>query len=224
MVFSAPWGGRLRSATFRLWTLAEWSGESPKHLIEISTHSSTKARKRQEHFLRFLLAGTLADQIALDGRSRRSDRETDPNGQRDRQGALPLDRSSPHWRTNLGRSKRKDRRGERCFPRYPEHNLQILSGRPSELKRPSPCCLQTNRSRLAGSSMKCERSGNRSANIPEPERRAEIEEHFNKPDVEARMEEQAAARDARRTPEQREQRYRNYIRRKEQIKGAPTKS
>jgi hypothetical protein len=60
--------------------------------------------------------------------------------------------------------------------------------------------------------------------IPEPERRAKIEEHLNKPDVEARMEEQAAARDARRTPEQREQRYRNYIRRKEQIKGAPTKS
>ena len=60
--------------------------------------------------------------------------------------------------------------------------------------------------------------------IPEPERRAKIEEHLNNPDVEARMEEQAAARDARRTPEQREQRYRNYIRRKEQIKGAPTKS
>jgi hypothetical protein len=60
--------------------------------------------------------------------------------------------------------------------------------------------------------------------LPEPERRAEIEEHFNKPDVEARIEEQAAARDSRRTPEQREQRYRNYIRRKEQIKGAPTKS
>jgi len=60
--------------------------------------------------------------------------------------------------------------------------------------------------------------------LPEPERRAKIEEHFNRPDVEARMEEQAAVRDARRTPEQREQRYRNYIRRKEQIKGAPTKS
>jgi hypothetical protein len=60
--------------------------------------------------------------------------------------------------------------------------------------------------------------------LPEPERRAKIEEHLNRPDVEARIEEQAAARDARRTPEQREQRYRNYIRRKEQIKGAPTKS
>jgi hypothetical protein len=60
--------------------------------------------------------------------------------------------------------------------------------------------------------------------LPEPERRAKIEEHFNRPDVEARIEEQAAARDSRRTPEQREQRYRNYIRRKEQIKGAPTKS
>ena len=60
--------------------------------------------------------------------------------------------------------------------------------------------------------------------LPEPERRAKIEEHLSRPDVEAHMEEQAAARDARRTPEQREQRYRNYIRRKEQIKGAPTKS
>jgi hypothetical protein len=60
--------------------------------------------------------------------------------------------------------------------------------------------------------------------LPEPERRAKIEEFLTRPEVEARMEEQAAARDARRTPEQREQRYRNYIRRKEQIKGAPTKS
>ncbi len=60
--------------------------------------------------------------------------------------------------------------------------------------------------------------------LPEPERRAKIEEHLTRPEIEARMEEQAAARDARRTPEQREQRYRNYIRRKEQIKGAPTKS
>ena len=60
--------------------------------------------------------------------------------------------------------------------------------------------------------------------LPESERRAKIEEHLNRPDIEARMEEQAAARDARRTPEQREQRYRNYIRRKQQIKGAPIKS
>lgn len=60
--------------------------------------------------------------------------------------------------------------------------------------------------------------------LPEPERRAKIEEHLARPEVEAHREEQAAARDARRTPEQREQRYRNYIRRKEQIKGAPTKS
>jgi hypothetical protein len=60
--------------------------------------------------------------------------------------------------------------------------------------------------------------------FPEPERRAKIEEYLTRPEVEARMEEQAAARDAQRTPEQREQRYRNYIRRKEQIKGAPTKS
>ena len=60
--------------------------------------------------------------------------------------------------------------------------------------------------------------------LPADERRAKIEEHLSRPDVQAQMEEQAAARDARRTPEQREQRYRNYIRRKEQIKGTPTKS
>jgi hypothetical protein len=60
--------------------------------------------------------------------------------------------------------------------------------------------------------------------LPEQERRAKIEEHLSRPDVQVRIEEQAAARDARRTPEQRERWYRNYIRRKEQIKGIPTKS
>jgi hypothetical protein len=60
--------------------------------------------------------------------------------------------------------------------------------------------------------------------LPEQERRAKIEEQMNRPDVQAVMEERAAARDAKRTPQQREQRYRNYIQRKEQIKGAPTKS
>lgn len=60
--------------------------------------------------------------------------------------------------------------------------------------------------------------------LPEQERRARIEEHMNSPEVQIRMEERAVTRDARRTPEQREQRFRNYIRRKEQVKGAPTKS
>jgi hypothetical protein len=60
--------------------------------------------------------------------------------------------------------------------------------------------------------------------LPQQERRAKIEERMNSPEVQALMEERAAARDAARTPEQREQRYRNYIQRKEQIKGAPTKS
>ena len=60
--------------------------------------------------------------------------------------------------------------------------------------------------------------------LPEQERRAKIEEQMNRPEVQAVMEERAAARDAKRTPQQREQRYRNYIQRKEQIKGAPTKS
>ncbi len=60
--------------------------------------------------------------------------------------------------------------------------------------------------------------------LPEQERHERIEEHMNSPEVQIRMEERAVTRDARRTPEQREQRFRNYIRRKEQAKGAPTRS
>jgi hypothetical protein len=60
--------------------------------------------------------------------------------------------------------------------------------------------------------------------LPDEERRARIEEYMSRPEVQLRVEERATVRDARRTPEQREQRYRNYIRHKEQIKGAPTRS
>jgi hypothetical protein len=60
--------------------------------------------------------------------------------------------------------------------------------------------------------------------LPEQERHARIEEHMNSPEVQIRMEDRAVTRDARRTPEQREQRFRNYIRRKEQAKGVPTRS
>jgi hypothetical protein len=60
--------------------------------------------------------------------------------------------------------------------------------------------------------------------LPEEERLAKIQEHMNLPEVQLRMEERSAVRDAMRTPEQREQRYRNYIQRKEQVKGRPTRS
>ena len=60
--------------------------------------------------------------------------------------------------------------------------------------------------------------------LPDEERRIKIEEYMSQPEVQLRMEERAALREARQTPEQREQRYRNYIQRKEQIKGPPTRS
>ena len=60
--------------------------------------------------------------------------------------------------------------------------------------------------------------------LPADERRLKIEEQMNRPEVQAKMEERAAARDARSTPQQREQRFRRYIQRKEQAKGVPTKS
>lgn len=60
--------------------------------------------------------------------------------------------------------------------------------------------------------------------LPDEERLAKIQEHMNLPEVQLRMDERSAVRDAMRTPEQREQRYRNYIERKEQIKGRPTRS
>ena len=60
--------------------------------------------------------------------------------------------------------------------------------------------------------------------LPEQERREKIEEQMSRPEFQEMMEERAAARDANSTPQQREQRYRNYIKRKEHIKGAPTKS
>jgi hypothetical protein len=60
--------------------------------------------------------------------------------------------------------------------------------------------------------------------LPEQERRARIEEQSNRPEDQAQLDERAAARYERRSSQQREQWYRNYIQRKEQIKGAPAKS
>lgn len=56
--------------------------------------------------------------------------------------------------------------------------------------------------------------------LPEEERRAKWEELMNNPEVQARMEERMAARDARRSPQQREQRMRRYVDRKQQAKQA----
>lgn len=54
--------------------------------------------------------------------------------------------------------------------------------------------------------------------LPEEERRAKIEEMMSNPEVQARIEERMASRDAKRTPAQRERRMKRYVERKEQIK------
>lgn len=60
--------------------------------------------------------------------------------------------------------------------------------------------------------------------LPEDQRRAKMEEFFNRPEVQEKMEERMAARDARRSPEQREKRMKSYIERKKQIKEAAPKT
>lgn len=57
--------------------------------------------------------------------------------------------------------------------------------------------------------------------LPEDQRPAKMEEFFNRPEVQDRMAERNAARDARRTPEQRERRMKTYIERKKQMKNPP---
>lgn len=52
--------------------------------------------------------------------------------------------------------------------------------------------------------------------LSEDERRAKIEEMMSRPDVQERMAERMAARDDKRSPEQRTQRYRSYVERKQQ--------
>jgi hypothetical protein len=54
--------------------------------------------------------------------------------------------------------------------------------------------------------------------LPEDQRRAKMAEIFSRPEVQDRMAERAAAQDARRTPEQREQRMKGYVERKNQMK------
>ena len=60
--------------------------------------------------------------------------------------------------------------------------------------------------------------------LPEDQRRPKIAEFMSRPDIQEKMEQRMAARDARRSPEQRERRMKNYIERKKQIKGAPPKA
>ena len=57
-------------------------------------------------------------------------------------------------------------------------------------------------------------------NLTEEERRAKWEEFMNRPDIQEKMEERMAARDSKRSPEQRESRYRNYLSNKEAAKGS----
>jgi len=56
--------------------------------------------------------------------------------------------------------------------------------------------------------------------LPEDQRREKMAEIFSRPEVQERMEERQAARDAKRTPEQREQRMKDYIARKKQAQAA----
>lgn len=55
-------------------------------------------------------------------------------------------------------------------------------------------------------------------NLPPEERRQKMEELFQRPDVVEMMESRASASDARRSPEQRAQRYERYIQRKNQVR------
>ncbi len=61
-------------------------------------------------------------------------------------------------------------------------------------------------------------------NLPEEERRAKMEEMMNKPEVQERMEERMNARDAKSPPQKREDRMRRYLDRKNQMKGASSRS
>ncbi len=59
--------------------------------------------------------------------------------------------------------------------------------------------------------------------LPDDQRRAKMDEYMNRPAVQDKMAARQDARDARQSPQQREQRMRNYLARKEQIKANPPK-
>ncbi len=56
--------------------------------------------------------------------------------------------------------------------------------------------------------------------LPEDERRAKVEEMMSRPEIQDRMAERMAARDDKRSPEQRTQRYRRYFERKQQAQNS----
>jgi hypothetical protein len=58
--------------------------------------------------------------------------------------------------------------------------------------------------------------------LPEDQRRPKMEEFFDRPEVQDKMEQRQEARDSRRSPQQREARMSKYLQRKEQMKSAPT--
>jgi len=58
--------------------------------------------------------------------------------------------------------------------------------------------------------------------LPEDQRREKMQELMSRPDVQDRMEERAASRDERRSPEQRSQRYQRYVERKQQAQKTQT--
>jgi hypothetical protein len=60
--------------------------------------------------------------------------------------------------------------------------------------------------------------------LSEEERRAKFEEYMNRPDVQERMDERMSSRDSKTPPQKREQRMRQYLERKNQIKGPSQKS
>ena len=52
---------------------------------------------------------------------------------------------------------------------------------------------------------------------PEADRRAKMEEYFNKPENQDKMADRKARGDERKTPEQRLQKYQSYVQRKAQV-------
>ena len=59
--------------------------------------------------------------------------------------------------------------------------------------------------------------------LPEDQRRAKMDEMMNRPDVQDKMAARQDARDARQSPQQREQRMKAYIARKQQMLANPPK-
>lgn len=60
--------------------------------------------------------------------------------------------------------------------------------------------------------------------LSEEERRAKFEEYMNRPDVQERMDERMSTRDSKTPPEKREKRMKQYLERKNQMKGPSQKS